>query len=77
MSPTISLLSNDVRKSTEAAISVPVVQCLMDEGLISPEPHRWTMQVKHGFLKKEVRFVRCPNWKPQISDMIYALQGRS
>ena len=77
MSPAVLYTSQIVRKSMEAAMSVSVVQGLMDEGLISPEPHRWTMLVEHGFFRKEVRFIRNPSWKPQITDMIYALQNKS
>lgn len=77
MSPAISLISNDVRQSIGTAMSDPTVQGLVDDGFINPSPHRWTMHVKHGFLSKEVRYIRCPNWNPQISDMIYAIQGKS
>lgn len=77
MSPAVSKVCSQVFKSMEAALGDPVVQGLVAEELVSSDPHRWTMHVKHGFLRKEVRYIRNPNWKPSISDMMYALQSRS
>lgn len=77
MSSEILLIKNNVLQSMVSAISDTKVQNLVDDGLISPDPSRWTMQVKHGFLNKEVRFIRNSSWNPQITDMIYALQNKS
>lgn len=76
MIPAITLVRDYVCENMVTALSDPMVQGLVHDGLISPDP-RWTMQVQHGFFRTEVRYTRNPNWKPQISDMIYALQSRS
>lgn len=75
-SATLLILSN-VRKNTDTVIGRLTVLGLVDEGFMSPEPHRWTMSVEQGFLRKKVRYIRNPYWNPQIPDMIYALQNRS
>jgi len=77
MSPEILLMKDNVLQSIVSAISDTKVQRLVDDGLISSNPARWTMQVKHGFLHKEIRYTRNPRGNPQIADMIYALQSKS
>jgi len=54
----------------EAALVDPRLQVLIDEGLISPEPHRYTMEVELGLFGRKVRFIRNPNWRPNISDLM-------
>ena len=70
MSPSISKVRHHVSKSMEAALVDPRLQVLIDEGLISPEPHRYTMEVELGLFGRKVRFIRNPNWRPNISDLM-------
>lgn len=77
MSSEITIIKSEVLTSTVSALCDAQVSNLVGEGYISHDPSRWTMEVEVGFLRRKVRLIRNPSWKPQISDMIYPLHHKS